>query len=187
MAQPLVSIIINNYNYGQFLREAIDSALQQTYLYTEVIVVDDGSTDNSRDIIKSYGSRIIPLFNANGGQASAFNAGFAISGGEIICFLDSDDLFLPQKVAEVVSVFEDHQDIGWCYHAVQLFDDCTQKIIPCRHRWFGGKWDLRAFIVKGQLQKFRYCFPPTSGLCFRRSLLEQIVDSERSGDPAQPC
>jgi len=58
---PLVSIIINNYNYGRFLKEAIDSGLNQTYLHVEVIVVDDGSTDNSQEIITSYGNRIIPV------------------------------------------------------------------------------------------------------------------------------
>lgn len=62
---PLVSIIINNYNYGRFLREAIDSALNQTYPHVEVIVVDDGSTDGSQEIITSYGDRVIPVLKEN--------------------------------------------------------------------------------------------------------------------------
>src|SRR5207248_11792671 len=86
--RPLVSILINNYNYGRFLRDAIDSALRQTYTNTEVIVVDDGSTDDSRQIIAGYGSRIVPVLKENGVQASAFNAGFAASKGQWICFLD---------------------------------------------------------------------------------------------------
>ena len=73
--QPLVSIIINNYNYDRFLPEAINSAINQTYPHTEIIVVDDGSTDNSRDIISGYGQRIIPIFQPNGKQAAAFNSG----------------------------------------------------------------------------------------------------------------
>jgi Glycosyltransferases involved in cell wall biogenesis len=68
--QPLVSIIITSYNYEKFLSRAIDSALQQTYPVKEVIVVDDGSTDNSRDIINSYGDRIVPVFQENGGMTS---------------------------------------------------------------------------------------------------------------------
>jgi len=94
---PLVSVLINNFNYGRFLSDAIDSALGQSYSNTEIIVVDDGSTDGSRDVIRGYGNRIISLFKPNGGQASAFNSAFAASKGEWILFLDSDDYFAPPK------------------------------------------------------------------------------------------
>src|SRR5579872_6996796 len=100
--EPCVTVLINNYNYGRFLREAIDSALKQTYKNIEVVVVDDGSTDESREIIRGYGDRVVPVFKANGGQASAFNEGISASRGEIICFLDSDDIFHPTKVEKVV-------------------------------------------------------------------------------------
>src|ERR687885_1217665 len=97
LENSLVSILICNYNYAQYVKEAIDSALNQTYSNTEVIVIDDGSTDNSREIIASYGDKIIPILKQNSGQASAFNVGFAISKGDIICFLDSDDTFSAEK------------------------------------------------------------------------------------------
>src|SRR4051812_4883990 len=84
---PLVSIIIDNYNYARYLPDAIDSALGQTYRPIEVIVVDDGSSDGSREIIIAYGDRLLPVFKANGGQASAFNAGLASCQGEIVIFL----------------------------------------------------------------------------------------------------
>ncbi|MGH2414794.1 MAG: glycosyltransferase family 2 protein, partial [Microcystaceae cyanobacterium] len=100
--QPLVSVLITNYNCGHYLQEAIDSALNQTYSPIETIVVDDGSTDDSRELLASYKDRIIPVFKENGGQASAINAGFPISQGEIICSLDGDDVWLPTKVEEVV-------------------------------------------------------------------------------------
>jgi glycosyltransferase involved in cell wall biosynthesis len=105
MSLPLVSIIINNYNYGRFLSQSIDSALGQTYPSAQVIVVDDGSTDHSRDVIATYGERIIPILKENGGQSSALNAGVAASGGEILCFLDADDAFHPGKVERVVEAF----------------------------------------------------------------------------------
>lgn len=114
--QPLVSVLINNYNYGRYLSQAIDSALGQTYPHVEVIVVDDGSTDHSQDVMKAYGDRIIPVFKDNGGQASALNAGFAASQGDIICLLDADDLFLPEKVSEVVNVFNSFSNIDWFFH-----------------------------------------------------------------------
>lgn len=100
----LVSIVINNYNYDLFLAEAISSALSQTYPHTEVIVVDDGSTDNSREIIAGYGDHIIPVVKENGGQASSLNAGVQASSGDILCFLDADDIFYLQKVEAVVNL-----------------------------------------------------------------------------------
>jgi len=103
-AKPTASIIINNYNYDRFLQEAINSALDQTYPFVEVVVVDDGSTDKSRDIISSYGNRIIPVLKQNAGQASALNTGVEISKGEVIFFLDADDMFLPNKVEEMVKL-----------------------------------------------------------------------------------
>ena len=81
---PLASIIVNNYNYGRFLPDAIESALAQSYPRVEVIVVDDGSTDHSRAVIARYGARIHAVLKPNGGQASAFNAAFAHSYGEAL-------------------------------------------------------------------------------------------------------
>jgi len=173
--EPLISILINNYNYGRFLPQAIDSALDQTYSNFEIIVVDDGSTDNSQEIILNYGDQIIPIFQKNGGQASAFNTGFANSRGEIICFLDSDDIFLPEKLIEIANVFIADSDIGWCFHILDLFvdDDHLEKL---QKPIIGssGKVDLRSLIKQG-----KFLFPnvnmATSSSCFRRSLLEQIL------------
>jgi glycosyltransferase involved in cell wall biosynthesis len=95
---PLISIIITSYNYARFLRDAISSALNQTYRETEVIVVDNGSTDNSRDIIVSCDKRIRPVLKENDGQASAFNTGFAVCNGDIVICLDSTDEITFQKI-----------------------------------------------------------------------------------------
>jgi len=170
---PLVSILINNYNYAQFLRAAIDSALAQTYPNVEVIVVDDGSTDNSREVIAGYGDRIIPVLKENGGQASAFNAGFAVSTGDIICFLDSDDIFLPQKVEEVVKVFDTyHDDIGWFFHRLELVNVNTGMSIETNKMMPSDVCDFRHDSKRG---KSFTPIPATSGLCFTRTLLENIL------------
>jgi glycosyltransferase involved in cell wall biosynthesis len=128
--RPLVSILINNFNYCQYLTRAIDSALSQTYAPIEVIVVDDGSTDGSRRVIAGYGSKVIVVLKENEGQASAFNAAVAGSRGNILCFLDSDDWFYPTKVEEVVRVF-DQGDYNskpiMVHHPVEISDEITGK------------------------------------------------------------
>jgi glycosyltransferase involved in cell wall biosynthesis len=169
---PLVSVLINNYNYGRFLREAIDSGLNQSYSRIEVVVVDDGSTDNSRDIINTYANRIVPVFKQNGGQASAFNAGFANSHGEIVCFLDSDDIFAPGKVAHVVQILTDHPGIGWCWDIERKFDDTTGAHLPNNPPAHTGRWDARHLMVSG--------VPPgvptaCSGMSFGRKTLAHIL------------
>jgi glycosyltransferase involved in cell wall biosynthesis len=169
---PLVSIIINNYNYGRFVREAIDSGLNQTYSHKEVIVVDDGSTDDSREIIASYGNGITSVLKENGGQASAFNAGFAVSKGDIICFLDADDIFLPEKVVEIVELFKCHQDIGWCFHTLTLLDNDTQTFIKNSNKDLSRQCDFRLHIKNAKLPDISTA---TSGLCFTRHLLQQIL------------
>jgi glycosyltransferase involved in cell wall biosynthesis len=116
----LVSIIINNYNYDRFLSEALDSALNQTYPEVEVIVVDDGSTDKSREIIAEYGGRITPILQENGKQAAALNSGFAASRGDIILFLDSDDYLFSMAVARIVAAFQ--PGVGKIHYRLQVVD-----------------------------------------------------------------
>ncbi len=177
---PLVSILINNYNYGHFLADAIDSALNQTYPHIEVVVVDDGSSDNSREIIAQYTDRIKPILKSNGGQASAFNAGFKASQGDLIFFLDSDDIFLPDKIEKIAYIFNQYPDIGWCFHPLKLFDNATESELqdpyfPSQAQGKSGVYDVRSTIQQGRLTGFIPCLPATSGMCFRRSLLAQIL------------
>ena len=167
------SIIINNYNYGRFLGAAIDSALSQDYQRLEVIVVDDGSTDNSREIIYSYGSRIIPVLQENGGQASAFNTGFLASGGEVICLLDADDVFLPAKVEVVAAYFTANPGPGWLFHNLEHMDAGGRRSGKGLISKETGLVDLRSSISRHG--RIFLPAPATSGLCFRRDLLKLIL------------
>ncbi len=101
-----VTIVICNYNYGRFLAKAIDSALAQDYPATQVLVIDDGSTDGSRDIIESYGSRVKVFYKQNGGQVSVYNDAVNIIDTEFVMLLDSDDLLYAHAVSNVMRVFE---------------------------------------------------------------------------------
>src|SRR5262245_8810929 len=100
------SVVINNYNYGRFLADAIESALAQSHEDTEVIVVDDGSTDDSHLIMKRYADHIIAVCKMNGGQASAYNSGFAASRGDIVCFLDADDTLFETAMKQAAAAFQ---------------------------------------------------------------------------------
>lgn len=175
------SIIVNNYNYGRFLQESIDGALSQTYSNVEVIVVDDGSTDNSRVIIECYGDRIIPVLKKNGGQASAFNTGFAESSGDVVIFLDSDDTLLPNAVKETVKLFEDSNVVKVHYPlwGVDADGKKTGKIIPNNN------------LIEGDLQQLAIRYgpttydippysPPTSGNAWSRRFLEQVLPMPES-------
>jgi len=116
MSRPLVSIIIPNYNKAHYIREAIESALNQTYKNIEVIVVDDGSTDESKEIIKSFGKKIKAYFLPHKNANVARNFGLKKSKGEYIQFLDSDDIILPEKIEKQVEVLEKTgADMALCY------------------------------------------------------------------------
>jgi glycosyltransferase involved in cell wall biosynthesis len=168
---PLVSIIINNYNYGRYLRHAIESALAQTYPAVETVVVDDGSTDDSVSIVRSYGDRIRPVLKRNGGQGSAFNAGFGTACGELIAFLDADDVFLPEKVARSVKAAADHQAAALIYHRLQRIDGEGLAIgSPFPKRLYGGVIAARVKRSGGT-----WMYAPTTGQVYRRDFLARIM------------
>jgi hypothetical protein len=170
---PVVSIIINNFNYGRFLGAAVTSALGQTYPYTEVIVVDDGSSDDSRDIILGYGSRVVSVLKENEGQASAFNAGFARSSGDVVIFLDSDDILLPKTAELVTKRFTANPKIAKLQYRLEVIDAAgkpTGIIKPPRH----------VPLPSGDLHRQALAFPfdlvwlATSGNAFSARVLRRL-------------
>lgn len=122
MSTPRVSVLIPTYNRAALLREALDSVFAQSYQDFEVIVVDDGSTDDTRDVIASYGSDVTCVVTARGGPARARNAGMQLARGEYLCYLDSDDLFYPHKLALQVDHLDRHPDSVMVYTDFSGFD-----------------------------------------------------------------
>lgn len=106
-----VDIVISNHDYGSYVADAVDSAFAQTHPAVRVTVVDDGSTDDSRDRLRRYGDRIELVLKDRGGQASALNAGAARCDGDIIMFLDADDVLEPDTAARVAAVFAADDDV----------------------------------------------------------------------------
>jgi hypothetical protein len=171
MSIPLVSIIINNFNYARYLPQSIDSALLQTYPLKEVVVVDDKSEDESRAVIRRYGDQIVAvLADHNGGQAAAMNAGFRVSRGEIVHFLDSDDYLYPQAMERVVSAWR--PGISKLQYRLDLVDRDGNKIdlYPAREVRFDS-----GDVVPRLLSAGRYETTVTSGNAFSRVALEKIL------------
>lgn len=168
----LVSVVVSSFNYQRFLGEAIDSALAQTGPALEVIVVDDGSTDDSRAVIEGYGDRVHALFKPNGGQGSALNAGFARSRGEAVLFLDSDDVLLPGAAARAAEVLAEPGVAKLHWPAAEV-DEAGVRMggqVPA-HRLPRG--DLCDHLLAGG--PYGYHWPPTSANAWSRAALQRIL------------
>jgi glycosyltransferase involved in cell wall biosynthesis len=169
---PLCSILLTSYNYEAYIGEAIESILSQTYTHFEIVVCDDGSADGSRDIIRSYLADypVTLIEKENAGQASALNEAFAKAKGEIICLLDSDDAFLPRKMASVVKAFQHQQDYGFCIHRMQPIDHRGNILDVPIPRKLAENWVAPRALRNGGGTGY----PTTAGLSFRRPVAETI-------------
>jgi glycosyltransferase involved in cell wall biosynthesis/SAM-dependent methyltransferase len=179
-AQPIVNaadltvdVVIDNYNYGQFVAEAVESALAQTHPSVTVTVVDDGSTDESREILRAYGGAIELLLKENGGQASAINAGFARSDADVVIFLDADDLLKSEAAAIVAAAFAADREVVKVQYRMEIIDEQARPtgLKPPRH----------LPLPSGDLRRAELTFPfdlvwlPTSGNAFRADALRRIM------------
>jgi glycosyltransferase involved in cell wall biosynthesis len=170
-----IAIVICNYNYERFLAQAIDSALEQNYPGTRVIVIDDGSTDGSRAIIEGYGSRLRAVFKENGGQVSAYNLGVEITEADYVIFLDSDDVLYPGAVPEVMRLFEAH-DLTKVQFRLDVIDEAGNRTgahVP--HTVPPA--DCGRLLRKGWL----YPSPPASGNAYSVEALRQVFPVPEGG------
>lgn len=168
---PLVSIVVCNYNYEGYIANAIESALAQKYPRLELIIVDDGSTDGSRQIIESYRNRAEILLKENEGQISAYNAALDIVKGEFVFFLDSDDRLLPHAVEEVVATFSVRPNVAKVHFRLRLIDASGHPT--------GGT--IPTHLANGpvaQVMLRQHCLyqsAPGSGNAYRVSVLKKLA------------
>jgi glycosyltransferase involved in cell wall biosynthesis len=171
MSGPWVSIIIDNFNYARFVGTAIRSALDQTYERVEVIVVDDGSTDDSVAVIRRFGERITAIFQPNRGQSVAFDAGFRASRGDIIIFLDADDALRPDAVASIVDAWRPGAAKGqWCLASVDGAGQFLGNVFPNFPTGLTSE-EIRRETLRTAL----YWTPPTSGNAYARWFLDRVL------------
>ncbi len=181
MDGPLVSVVITSFNYARFLRTTIDSVIAQEYPRIEIIVVDDGSTDESPSIIRSYGDRVKAILKPNGGQGSACNLGFAASRGDLVLFLDSDDWYYPHAVARVVEAARSGAVlIQFRLDVVDEAGTRVGQIPPPRVRLDSGD------VVPQLLSFGHFVGTVTSGNAFRRDALERVLPLPESIFTASP-
>jgi O-antigen/teichoic acid export membrane protein len=170
-ADPLVSIVINNFNYARFLAQCIESGLAQTYPRTEIVVVDDASSDGSQEVIRAFGDRVrAVLQEKNAGQAAALNTGFAASRGDIVIFLDADDYLYAEASQRIVSAWV--PGISKLQYRLDLVDieGHTIDLFPAPEVRFDS-----GDVVPRLLRDGRYETTVTSGNAFARAALERIL------------
>ena len=177
--KPLVSVLVSCHNYEAYVVEAVQSALGQTYAPVEVVVVDDGSTDGSLALLheRFAGDRRVRIVaQANAGQAAAMNAAVAAAAGEVLCFLDADDTFMPDKCARVVDAFRQRSDAGVLAHGLVQVDGAgrvraTQRVVPT------PGWQGEAILRRGGGVP---AMPQTSALALRRAVADALFPLDAS-------
>jgi len=163
--------LINNYNYARFVAAAVDSALDQERPFDEIVVIDDGSTDDSLGRLRerfSYNPQVRILSQPNQGQLSCFENGWKATQAEIVCFLDADDVYHPEYLSRLLAVYESQPEYDFVYCHHRKFDAVEEpaEIRPDVAHGYSAvlTWFTRAWIGG-----------PTSCLSMRRELLDRIL------------
>jgi len=166
---PKVSVIICTYNQQDFVAETLESVLAQTYPSVEIIVTDDGSTDDTPQILKRFATvnpnKIKLVFSEkNTGIPSNINRGLAIRSGDYLVVLDGDDVMLPDKVSHQVALLQAHSEATGCYHDVEVFESESGQILGAFTSLYNGTAQLKQGNIK-QWWTPRYYFLPSSIMC----------------------
>ena len=175
MARPKLSILVDTYNHEKFIEQAIVSVLEQDFPLhdTEILVVDDGSTDRTPQILKKFEPKLRVLRKTNGGQASAFNFAIPQCQGEIIALLDGDDWWTKDKLRTIVAVFEANPDVGTIGHGCLMVDGDgrLQKLVVPKDTM---RLNVRTPENARVFAEYR-CFFGTSKVAYRRAVLDRIL------------
>ncbi len=164
MTAPLtISVVMPSFNHAHFIKESIESVLSQDYPNIDLLVMDGGSSDSTVEILKSYGDRITFVSERDRGQSDAINKGLARVSGDIVCWLNSDDLFTPRAVSIVMKIFQEHPDVDFVYGNGWTIDEKggmlgSSGVLPF------DRWKL---IHQRNFLQQPSCF-------FRKSLLEKV-------------
>ena len=171
MKAPFFTVLIDTYNYGHYVVEAVESVLAQDFPIEEreILVVDDGSTDDTAFRLQSFGNAIRYLYKPNGGQASAFNYGFENARGEVVALLDADDVWLQEKLARIREAFERNPAAGMAYHRLHWWDAGNETDADHTFVAVSGR------VPESRSALLQYPMASTSCLAFRRAALNKLL------------
>jgi glycosyltransferase involved in cell wall biosynthesis len=171
--KPAVTVLVDTYNHERFIQDAIVSVLEQDFPpdEMEILVVDDGSTDRTPEIVRKFGSRVRLIRKANGGQASAFNVGIPQAKSEIIAFLDGDDWWVRDKLTRVVHTLQEDPTVGIVGHGIVMaYKDRSEESLTLR-----DGFRFRSDSLEGaRCFRLRRAFLGTSRMTIRSALLAEI-------------
>jgi glycosyltransferase involved in cell wall biosynthesis len=159
---PLVSIVTPSYNQGRFLRRTIESVLSQDYPHVEYLVFDGGSTDESVNVLRSFGDRFFWRSEPDGGQTDAINDGLHLARGDILAYLNSDDVLLPGAIATVVAHFRKNADWDLLYGNAYQIDETDRAL---------GEYPTSAYDFELLLQSCCICQPAAF---WRRRITDRV-------------
>ena len=173
MDRTRFSVIVTCYNYKAFVEEAVDSALAQTRAAAQVIVVDDGSTDGSTELLQArYGGdpRVTLVCGENGGQLAAFQRGVAAATGEVLCFLDADDRWAPDYLEKIGAIYDARRDVGFVFSDITLFGNEARTV-----GYAARAVDLGYTAISTYVLTYWYG-APTSALSLRAAYARRCLD-----------
>ena len=171
MKLPVVSVIIPTYNRALWLRECLEAVFAQHFQNFEVIVVDDGSRDETRSVLAGYLDKLILISQENRGVSAARNRGIAMAGGEYIAFCDSDDLWLPDKLSTQISFFQNYPQKIACY-TDEIWVRNGVRVNPCKHHRKSSGW-----IFDRALE---LCIVSPSSVVMHRKFFEKVGNFDES-------
>jgi glycosyltransferase involved in cell wall biosynthesis len=174
MMSPTLTVVVTNHNYAEFVEHAIASALAQKNVIVEVVVVDDGSTDDSRTIIEGFGDRIHGVFTANNGQGAAMTRGFAASRGDVVIFLDADDVLADDVGERVIAAMTSEPTVVRVQFMLDVIDRAGrptgETMPPASKQLFTGDARPRLLTCPDDI-----VWQPTSGNAFSRAALSAVL------------
>ncbi|MGE4272773.1 MAG: glycosyltransferase [Desulfitobacterium sp.] len=167
MAMPKVSVVIPTYNHARYVPWAVESVLRQNYPNLEILVIDDGSTDDTAQRLRAYLKSIKYIYKPNGGTSSALNHGLERVTGDYICWLSADDMFLKGKIAKQVQLMQSYPQVGFCYTSFVVIDENGLKKYDVDSAFYPIRQEMVVNLHKG-------CFINGSSVMMRSSALELV-------------